>query len=513
MSHCAQYCNSFSVFPKIRFALNKSFFTKTVLVFWQNTTDRRRMPHAFNALHLLARRASSRLSPAYNSTRCVSISAALSGGKRTRVDDPRFDELTTFDYQVRTPPRRVYVWGNSQTGALGVTEFVRPQRGNTFVKLKKTIPWRLHLPEQKRLRIRQVSCGYGFTLFVNEPNVRGDRTELLLGCGCNHDSQIGFHQTRDDSDSLHVIIQPVEIALPLRHAKSRVRQVSAGRAHSLILTDEGVFSLGNNAYGQCGRRVIDDEKYANSTIIHRIRDLPDDIEQVIAGLDHSFFLTERGELYSCGWSADGQTGRSSYSSNGVPELVRGDVFGEAIRHVSSGSDCVLALNERGDLFGWGNSEYGQLGPTVESESTARPTRLPFDFGQASGKIVSVASGGSHCAAVTDSGAVFTWGFGLLGRGCDATSSSIPVQISPRLFGETDIGEASGKPRRVEANLLSTAVILDDGLAYAWGRNAFGELGVGHHEVQYYPQQVNVPVPIKQLSLGVDHSACVAQGLV
>lgn len=31
--------------------------------------------------------------------------------------------------------------------------------------------------------------------------------------------------------------------------------------------------------------------------------------QVVCGQDHSLFLTDKGEVYSCGWGADGQTGR------------------------------------------------------------------------------------------------------------------------------------------------------------------------------------------------------------
>ena len=31
--------------------------------------------------------------------------------------------------------------------------------------------------------------------------------------------------------------------------------------------------------------------------------------QVVCGQDHSLVLTDKGEVYSCGWGADGQTGR------------------------------------------------------------------------------------------------------------------------------------------------------------------------------------------------------------
>lgn len=45
-----------------------------------------------------------------------------------------------------------------------------------------------------------------------------------------------------------------------RPQEMQVLQVSCGRAHLLVLTDgEGVFSMGNNSYRQCGRKVVENE--------------------------------------------------------------------------------------------------------------------------------------------------------------------------------------------------------------------------------------------------------------
>ena len=35
--------------------------------------------------------------------------------------------------------------------------------------------------------------------------------------------------------------------------------------------------------------------------------------QVVCGQDHTMFLTEDGEVYSCGLGADGQTGNDTYN--------------------------------------------------------------------------------------------------------------------------------------------------------------------------------------------------------
>ncbi len=71
---------------------------------------------------------------------------------------------------------------------------------------------------------------------------------------------------------LEMLIQPLGVTLPVRSSKSRVVRVAAGREHTLALTNDGdVFSLGNNAYGQCGREVIEHEDYFHNRVVHKIK--------------------------------------------------------------------------------------------------------------------------------------------------------------------------------------------------------------------------------------------------
>lgn len=58
----------------------------------------------------------------------------------------------------------------------------------------------------------------------------------------------------------------------------------------------------------------------------------------------SFFLTKDGVVYSCGWGADGQTGRGHYDNEPHVGPVIGDIEGEKVVKVSCRADCVLAVN-------------------------------------------------------------------------------------------------------------------------------------------------------------------------
>lgn len=89
---------------------------------------------------------------------------------------------------------------------------------------------------------------------------------------------------------MEILFYPKPIHLPFKKPQtSKVLKLSAGRAHLLVLTDEGIFALGNNAFGQCGRKVIPDENYIMSNFINIIESLDDKkIIDIECGQDHRY---------------------------------------------------------------------------------------------------------------------------------------------------------------------------------------------------------------------------------
>jgi alpha-tubulin suppressor-like RCC1 family protein len=58
--------------------------------------------------------------------------------------------------------------------------------------------------------------------------------------------------------------------------------------------------------------------------------------------------------------------------------------------------CIITISDKGEVFGWGNSEYSQLlHEEIQQINTARHLKKC----QGLGKIVDVAAGGSFCIAV------------------------------------------------------------------------------------------------------------------
>lgn len=230
----------------------------------------------------------------------------------------------------------------AETGALGVNKSLKKhsQVQAAFVQHPTRLPF------AEKYDVLDVACGYGFSLFVVK---RTDEGITLFGTGINTDSQIGYHKHSGETNNpIDLIIYPVPIELPKRSSTEEIviEKCAAGRAHCLALSSAGaVYSIGNNAYGQCGRPIIEDEKYSGSALIHRINSLDNlRIKDISCGQDHSLFLTKDGKLYSCGWGADGQTGLGHYQIEHKPSLIEGDLKTENVVKVSSVGDCVLALN-------------------------------------------------------------------------------------------------------------------------------------------------------------------------
>lgn len=108
----------------------------------------------------------------------------------------------------------------------------------------------------------------------------------MYGTGINTDCQIGYHAVRKEKP-LGIIFFPQPIHLPLKNSNTKILKLAAGRAHLLVLTEEGLFLLGNNAYGQCGRRIVDNEDYGTSNFINHIEKLDGKkIVDIHCGQDH-----------------------------------------------------------------------------------------------------------------------------------------------------------------------------------------------------------------------------------
>ncbi|XP_074661344.1 RCC1-like G exchanging factor-like protein [Tubulanus polymorphus] len=405
---------------------------------------------------------------------------------------------------------QVFCWGHAITGALGIQSFVKPPRKS---KLKPMPcwhhPYRMIFWEAYKIQVQTVGCGYGFTVF----SCKTPRGQAVYGCGINTDSQLGYQEfPRKSGRILDYVIEPCPILLPFNDAdKTKVTKISCGRAHTVLLTDnEGVFAFGNNSYGQCGRSIHEHEKYRGSAVIQQL-EIVDNVIDVVCGQDHTLVLTETGHVYSCGFGGDGQTGVGNYNNTSRPTRIRGDIDGERIVQITSKADTVYAVSDKGDLFGWGNSEYHQLlSAGGDSMQIHTPKHIPLS--SEIGKVKMAASGGTICAVLNDIGRVFVWGYGILGKGPAFEQSLKPSALPEPLFGKSEMYR-DRTVTGIYCGLTHFAAINNNNDLYVWGRNKHGSLGLGNMDDQFFPFKVSIPGLVQSVHCGVDHMFALCKTLV
>ncbi|XP_068988938.1 RCC1-like G exchanging factor-like protein [Bombus flavifrons] len=414
---------------------------------------------------------------------------------------PLSKPLPVFQYPISNErEHRIYVWGLAEHGALGTLKTTIFKNGISYIPRPKRLVF------GERHDVTDITCGYGFTAFA----VKSKDKNILYGSGINTDSQLGFNE-KDKKFPNGLITEPRPINLPIKDSSTKVLDMSAGRAHLLVLTNEGVFTLGNNAYGQCGRPIISNENYENSRVVHHIPNIKEKkIKAVTAGQDHSILLTESGEVYTFGWGADGQTGLAHYRNEHRPSLVKGDLAGQHIIKVACVADCVLALSDKGNVFGWGNSEYAQL--LMEGENQQINIATELSALKKLGHIVDIACGGCFCMILNNTGEVYVWGYGILGFGPEVKKSQQPIKIPSVLFGN-NVYQKNTKVVKIFCGMSHLAALTNTGDLYMWGCNKFGSLGLGDLKDQYFPLKVTVGAQVKKVACGIDHTVTLCKPFI
>ena len=132
-------------------------------------------------------------------------------------------------------------------------------------------------------------------------------------------------------------------------------QVSAGFNHSLGLTDDGIaYAWGANTNGRLG----DGTTVAKSSPITVIGDITN-WSQLSAGNAHSLGLTDDGIAYAWGSNIQGRLGDGTTTSRTSPITVIGGITNWS--QLSGGAIHSLGLTDDGIAYAWGNNTNGRLG--------------------------------------------------------------------------------------------------------------------------------------------------------
>jgi alpha-tubulin suppressor-like RCC1 family protein len=279
--------------------------------------------------------------------------------------------------------------------------------------------------------------------------------------------------------------------------------LSAGAIHSLAVKSDGsLWSAGYAALGQLGR--TPDASDPTNAFGRVTAAGPWTL--VAGGFWHTLAVAADGTLWSWGDNQDGELGRSlggGATSTATPGQVgSGNTWGA----VASAPQAFfsIALMRDGTLWSWGSNGTGQLGlGSADAVAHATPAQIGGATDWASvacgGSILGLLGLGGHGLAIKRDGSLWSWGddtCGQLGRTPDASN---PAALPGRLGTDTDwVSVACGSSFSLG--------IKRDGSLWAWGFNGFGQLGNGGGDgaVHLAPERVGTATDWVTAACGAAH---------
>lgn len=285
----------------------------------------------------------------------------------------------------------VWAWGNNESGQLG--------QGN-----EDSYDAAVQVPIDTRGsdRVYAVAAGYDHTLALSEGGE-------VWAWGSNRYGQLGDGTETDRNE-------PTRVTGGRSERLDDVIAIAAGRGVSLALNEDGeVWTWGSYGKKDGEMQQVLLQKGEKRTPLG-------DIVAIAAGYDHALAMDRFGKLYAWGLNREGQLGvgkETEYSMNAI------EVTGlPALTAVSAGAQTSAALDEAGDIWIWGSGYPKRLQDKTGGSDRFKPERLTDGE-----HYTTISVGSDHGIAIDDKDQIWVWGdnyYSQLGHAYPDWSFAKPV---------------------------------------------------------------------------------------
>lgn len=221
---------------------------------------------------------------------------------------------------------------------------------------------------------------------------------------------------------------------------------------------------------------------------------PDDTEKVssiASGGNHLLVLTTHGNIYTWGAGEQSQLGRKVLERRKihgtVPERITlGSRWNKAVV-VGAGIYHSFAVDDKGDVWGWGLNHMGQTG-TGHSSSSDSEIQLPkrvkrLSKSELGGEtVVKIVGGDHHSLFLTSDGKVYACGRSNAGQlGLASNDPAFKDRDDPDFLSEPALvtfPDEDDPIVDISTGTHNNMAVTEGGALYAWGQGMQGELGVG-----------------------------------
>ena len=365
-----------------------------------------------------------------------------------------------------------YAWGNNRYGQLG---------NSTTTQRNTPVPVPKPAGAPTDFTYVQAYAGGQHSLAIGSDG-------YVYAWGLNDHGQLGNNTTSNSST-------PVRVHGPGNTGEGlKAIQVAAGAWNSMALGADGtVYTWGSISRGysfdcsspQTVPTTVKDPSDA-SGVLHAV--------QISTRCSFDMALGQDHYVYTWGYNTNGQLGNNTsddpiFTSIFHPTPSRVFATGKSTAaagpwlkavQVSAGNWFALAIGEDGNTWAWGQNTHGQLGNgTTSGMFSANPVPVRVQYSKNTGAVTAmqISAGSWHSLAIDTSGNAWTWGrndYGQLGN------NTVNDQILPvKVFASAQSISSAGpwlNAVQISAGTYHSLAIGMNGNAYAWGWNAYGQLG-------------------------------------
>jgi alpha-tubulin suppressor-like RCC1 family protein len=207
---------------------------------------------------------------------------------------------------------------------------------------------------------------------------------------------------------------------------------------------------------------------------------------ITGGSQYSLATKSDGTLWVWGSNSGGQLGLNNTTEYSSPKQV-GALTNWSSVSANTSANSSFAIKTNGTLWSWGGNFHGQLGLGTNSNYISSPSQV--------GSLTnwsSVLAGYAFTVATKTDGTLWSWGLnnsGQLGLGNQSKYSS-PKQVGS-LTNWLNVAGAG----------YTTLAVKTDGTLWSWGGNTDGQLGLGNRTNYSSPKQVGSLTDWLQVSGG------------
>lgn len=291
-----------------------------------------------------------------------------------------------------------------------------------------------------------------------------------------------------------VRLSPVQVS-----ELSGITGIDGGSSHGVARKNDGtVWTSGGNGSGQLGVGVASAGRFAYDALTHAALVSPNSVVAVATGRDHTLALRSDGTVWAWGANGYGQLGDGTAPTNQPsPVQVGGGTPLTNVQAIAtSNGDFSIALKTDGTVWAWGRNTDGELGNNAGGDS-AVPVQVQVQSGAALTGVVEITGGWFHGLARKADGTVWAWGYngeGQLGTGANGVPRRYAAQA-------TQLAQV----KAITAGAFHSLAVRQDGTVWAWGRNDYGELGLGVAGNRHVPGQAVGIADIQSVAAGSSFS--------